>query len=87
MNREIYSFLLRNPPDNHPRTQFPTLQCILFMQPLEPLMYWPPFHCNRICDPPSSHSWKLGLTNHSKNIVISDPNYWSFFNYSATGLL
>ncbi len=30
-----------------------------------------PFHLNRICDPPSSHGWKLGFTNHSQNIVIT----------------
>ncbi|WP_227380911.1 hypothetical protein [Haladaptatus halobius] len=57
------------------------------MQLLEPLMYWPSFHPNRISDPPSSHRRKLGLTNHSKNIVISDPNYWSFLDYFAAVFL
>ncbi|WP_231189145.1 hypothetical protein [Haladaptatus sp. DYF46] len=41
------------------------------MKFLEPLMYWPPLHLDCICNPPSSHRWKLGLTNHSKKIVIT----------------
>ncbi|WP_458190952.1 hypothetical protein [Haladaptatus sp. NG-WS-4] len=41
------------------------------MQLLEPLMNWPPFHFNRICNPPSGHRRKLGLMNHPKNIVIT----------------
>ncbi|WP_266083060.1 hypothetical protein [Haladaptatus caseinilyticus] len=41
------------------------------MQLLEPLMHWPPFHLHRICNPPSSHCWKFGLTNHAKKIAIS----------------
>ncbi len=83
----IYSLLFWNLPDNHPRTQFSTLQLTPFMQLLKPLMHWPSLHPNRICDPPSSHRRKLGLTNYSKNIVISEPNYWSFFNHFTTGLL
>ncbi|WP_423747259.1 hypothetical protein V5735_23885 (plasmid) [Haladaptatus sp. SPP-AMP-3] len=33
------------------------------MQLLESLMHWPPFHRNRICDPPSGHRRKLGHRN------------------------
>ncbi|SIR88330.1 hypothetical protein SAMN05421858_4314 [Haladaptatus litoreus] len=57
------------------------------MQLLEPLMDWPPFHCNRICNPPSGHCRKLGFTNHSKNLVISDPNCWLLFHHSDIYLL
>ncbi|WP_345411160.1 hypothetical protein [Haladaptatus pallidirubidus] len=57
------------------------------MKLFEPLMYWPTLTRNRICDPPSGHCRKLRLTNLPQNIVISDPNYWSFFNHFTTGLL
>ncbi|GAA0242313.1 hypothetical protein GCM10009000_067460 [Halobacterium noricense] len=69
------------------RTQFLPFQLTLGMKLFEVLMNWQPLYLNRIRNPPSGHSLKLGLTNLPQNIAISDPTYWSFFNYSATGLL
>jgi len=86
LERPHFPLFFGNRPDNNPRAQFPTFQLTPFMKLFEPLMHWPPLHRNRICDPPSSHRWKLGLTNllEISSLVIRISVLSNLF---ATGLL